>query len=321
MPTNVNSYSNNGAGFNQLTAEQAEFYSRTLLERLLPELFFAKYGEKNLGIPKNSGDTISWRRWNSLAVATNQVTEGVTPDGVNLDVTKLSATVRQYGNWTKFTDKITMVGLDKTVTEVVELMGENAGESIDIIIRDIIAAGTNVMYAAGKTARNLVAAADKITTADVLKIRRQMKRNKVKPIQTPMGKGYVAFIHTDVATDLMQDTKWEDANKYVDNKNLVDGYIGKYRGVYFIEADNAPKWAGAGATGADVYGMLVIGKGAYGIPDVEGSAKPEIIIHEAGSSGTADPMNQFNTVAWKSLFTAVILNQLCIVRYESSATA
>jgi N4-gp56 family major capsid protein len=320
MATNVNSYSNNTAGFNQLTAEQAEFYSRTLLDRLLPELFFAKYAEKNMGIPKNSGDTISWRRWNSLAVSTTALTEGVTPDGVSLDVTKVSATVKQYGNWTKFTDKISLVGLDKTLTEVTQLMGENAGESIDTIIRDIMAAGTTVIYAGGVAARNLVASTSKITTADVIKVRRQLKRNKVKMIDTPMGKGYIWFIHTDVASDLMQDTKWEDANKYVDNKNLIEGLIGKYKGIYFIEADNAPKYAAAGASSADVYGNLIIGKGAYGIPDVEGSAKPEIIIHEAGSAGSADPMNQFNTVAWKALFTSVILNQLCLVRYECSAS-
>jgi N4-gp56 family major capsid protein len=320
MATNVNSYSNNTAGFNQLTAEQAEFYSRTLLDRLLPELFFAKYAEKNMGIPKNSGDTISWRRWNSLAVSTTALTEGVTPDGVSLDVTKVSATVKQYGNWTKFTDKISLVGLDKTLTEVTQLMGENAGESIDTIIRDIMAAGTTVIYAGGVAARNLVASTSKITTADVIKVRRQLKRNKVKMIDTPMGKGYIWFIHTDVASDLMQDTKWEDANKYVDNKNLIEGLIGKYKGIYFIEADNAPKYTAAGASSADVYGNLIIGKGAYGIPDVEGSAKPEIIIHEAGSAGSADPMNQFNTVAWKALFTSVILNQLCLVRYECSAS-
>lgn len=323
MTTPINSYSNSNAGFNQLTAEQAEYYSRTLLERLLPELYFAKYGEKNLGIPKNSGDLISWRRWNSLAVATNAITEGVTPDGVSLDVAKVTATVKQYGNWTKFTDKINLVGLDKTLTEVSQLMGENAGESIDIIIRDIIAAGTNVIYAGAPTvtSRVTVAADNKISATDILKVRRQLKRNKVKPINTPMGKGYIWFIHTDVATDLMQTTEWVEANKHVDTKNWVEGTLGKLYGIYFLEADNAPKYAGEGAAGIDVYGNIVLGKGAYGIPDVAGSAKPEIIIHKAGSAGTSDPLNQFNTVAWKNLFTAVILNQLCLVRYECAATA
>ncbi|MFC8561406.1 N4-gp56 family major capsid protein [Peribacillus frigoritolerans] len=321
MPTNINSYSNGSAGFTQLTAEQAEVYQRLLLERLRPELFFMKYGEKNMGMPKNAGDTASWRRWNSLAVATTAVTEGVTPDGISLDVTKISATVKQYGNWTKFTDKIQLVGLDNTLVEVTELMGENAGESLDIVIRDIIAAGTNVVYPGAATTRATVTSAMKITALDILRIRRNLKRNKVKPISVPGGgKGYVAFIHTDVATDLMQTQEWKDQNTYVDTKNREEGVLGKMYGIYFIEADNAPKFAGAGATGADVYGTIVIGKGAYGVPDVEGSAKPEIIVHKAGSAGTADPMNQFNTVAWKACLTALRLNELCIARYECSAS-
>jgi N4-gp56 family major capsid protein len=319
MPTSVQSY-NTGTGTNQLTAEQAEFYNRTMLERLLPELFFMKYGEKK-NIPKNNGAVTSFRRLNSLAVSTTSITEGVTPDGVNLDITKVSATVSEYGNWTKISDFINMVGLDPLLTEASELMGENAGESMDIIVRDIIAAGTNVLYAAGRASRVTVAGTDKITALDILKARRTLKRNKVKPISLPGGgKGFLAFIHTDVATDLMQTQEWKDQNTYTDTKNREDGVLGKMYGIHFLEADNAPKFAGAGATGADVYGTIIIGKGAYGVPDVEGSSKPEIIVHKAGSAGTADPLNQFNTVAWKSAFTAVRLQELAILRYESSAT-
>jgi N4-gp56 family major capsid protein len=323
MSTSVNSVVNNTAGFNQLSAENVEFYQRTMLERLLPELFFMKYGEKK-NIPKNAGDTCSWRRLNSLAVKTDAITEGVTPDGVNLNISKVSATVKQYGNWTKGTDFIDMVGLDPILTETSQLMGENAGESVDTIVRDIIAAGTNVIYAGAPTvtSRATVAAANKITVTDILKIRRTLKRNKIKPIALPDGsKGYLAFTHTDVIYDLMQTQEWKDQNTYVDNKNRVDGVAGKLYGIYFLEADNAPKFAGAGASSADVYATIVIGKGAYGIPDVNGSSKPEIIVHNTGSAGTADPLNQFWTVAWKAAFAAVRLQELAIVRYECSASA
>lgn len=323
----VNALNNNAAGYNALTAEQAEFYQRTMLERLLPELVMMKYGEKK-NIPKRSGDVTSFRRLNSLAVSTTALTEGVTPDNVALNITKLSATVKQYGTWVEGTDWVDLTALDPIITETTELLGENAGESIDIIVRDIVAAGTNVVYANGKTARNTILATDKITRADVLKIRRTMKRNKVKPIKLPDGSsGYLAFIHTDVATDLMKDPEWVSQNTYVNTKNRVDGLLGKMDGVYFLEYDNAPKYLnagadpdGAGAAPADhVYATIIIGKGAYGVPDIEGSSKPEIIAKGLGENGN-DPMNQRWTLAWKSAFTALRLNELCIVRYESGAT-
>jgi N4-gp56 family major capsid protein len=319
MATNVQGY-NATSGVNALTAEQAEFYQDAMLERLLPELFFMQYGEKK-NIPKNKGAITSFRRLNSLAVSTTALTEGVTPDGVDLNITKINATVQQYGNWTKISDFIDLTGLDPLLTETSQLMGENAGESMDTIVRDVVAAGTNVVYANAKTARNLLAATDKITAIDILKVRRTLRRSKVKKIALPDGsKGYLAFIHTDVATDLMQTTEWKDQNTYVDTKNRQEGILGKLYGIYFLEADNAVKYTGAGASAADAYATVFIGKGAYGVPDVSGSSKPEIIVHKAGSGGIADPLNQFNTVAWKSAFTSVRLNELCIVRYESGAT-
>jgi N4-gp56 family major capsid protein len=321
MATNTSSLTNASAGFTTIPQVNAEVYNRVCLERLTPELFFAKYGEKGLGAPKRAGDTQSWRRWNSLAVKTTEITDGVTPDGVNPTVTKISATVKQYGNWSKFTDYIDLVGLDDTIVNMSEIMGENAGESIDTIVRDIMAAGTNVMYAGGKASRVLTAATDKITAIEILKVRRALKRAKVKPITLPDGsKGYLWFIHTDVATDLMQTTEWKDQNTYVDTKNRAEGILGKMYGIYFLEADNAPKFAGAGEAGCDIYGNLIIGKGAYGVPDIAGSQKPEIIVHKAGESGINDPLNQFNTIGWKACLTALILQQLALVRYECSAT-
>ncbi|MEN2765773.1 N4-gp56 family major capsid protein [Ornithinibacillus xuwenensis] len=319
MATSVQGY-NATTGVNALTAEQATFYQTAMLDRLIPELDWYKYGEKK-NIPKRKGATTQFRRLNSLAVSTTELTEGVTPDGVNLDITAISATVKQYGNWTKISDFIDLVGLDPLLTETAELMGENAGESIDSIIRDIVASGTNVLYANSKSARVELGPTDKINALDILRARRTLKRNKVKPISLPGGgKGYLALVHTDVATDLMQTQEWKDQNTYVDTKNRENGILGKMYGIYFKEVDMGVKFAGEGATGADVYGTIFLGKGAYGVPDVEGSSKPEIIVHPAGSGGLSDPLNQFNTVAWKAAFTSVRLNELCIVRYESGAS-
>jgi N4-gp56 family major capsid protein len=317
MATNVQGY-NSTSGVNQLSAENATFYQTAMLDRLTPELFFMKYGDKR-NIPTRKGATTQWRRLNNLNVSTTALTEGVTPDGVDLSITPVTATVAQYGNWTKISEFIDLVGLDPLMTETAQLMGENAGQSMDIIVRDIITAGTNVYYANGVAGRANVAA--KITAADILKLRRTMKKNKVREIKLPDGSmGYLMFVSPDVALDLMQTQEWKDQNTYVSVDNRKNGELGKLYGVYFLEAVNVSIATGAGAAAADVHLNLMIGAGAYGIPDVEGSSKPEIIVHPAGSGGVSDPLNQFNTVAWKSAFTAVILQQLAILRYETTAT-
>jgi len=320
MPTQVQGY-NNTTNVNQLSAETATFYKTAMLDRLLPDLFYMKYGEKKT-IPKRSGATAQWRRLNSLAVVTTAMTEGVTPDGVNLDIVPITATVKEYGNYTKISEFIDLVGIDPLLTEASELMGENSSESMDTIVRDIINAGTSVVYANGKLARNTLGATERISGSDILRIRTIMRRNKVKQIKLPDGsQGYLMFVHPDVAADLMRTDDWKSQNTYVSVDNRKDGQVGKLYGVYFLEAVNNAIVAGAGASGADVYLNVCIGKGAYGVPDVDGSGSPDIIVHGAGSAGTADPLNQFNTVGWKTTFTAVILQQLALIRYECTATA
>jgi len=80
--------------YSSLTNEQKTYFERKLLSRLLPNLVFAKYGQKK-SMPKNEGDKINFRRFNSLAAATTPLTEGVTPDGAALDITKVEAQVAQ----------------------------------------------------------------------------------------------------------------------------------------------------------------------------------------------------------------------------------
>lgn len=320
MATQVQGY-NSTTGVNALTAEQHTYYQDAMLERLTPMLTWTKFGEKK-NIPKRKGATTNFRRLNSLAVSKTALTEGVTPDGVNLDITSVNATVKEYGNWTKISEFLNLTGFDPVMTEVSELLGENAGESMDEITRDMVAAGTNVLYANNKTARNTIGVADKITAADIIKARRALKRAKVKPLNLPdgAGRGYIAFVHVDVAADLIQTDEWKKANNENNTKNFMDGVLGKMYGIWFVEVDNGVIFPGAGATTADVYGTIFLGKGGYGIPDIDGSSKPDIIVHPAGSAGGADPLNQFNTVAWKCAFTVVRLQELAILRYESGAS-
>lgn len=318
MATQVQGY-NNTTGVNQLPEENATFYKTAMLDRLLPDLFYMKYGEEK-DIPKKHGASAQWRRLNSLAVVNTAITEGVTPDGVNLDITSVSATVQEYGNWTKISEFLDLVGIDPILTETSELMGENAAESMDTIVRDIIVAGPNVVYAGGVLDQDdLDPVTGKINRKDILRVRTILKRNKVKPVKLPDGSmGYLWFIHPDVAADLMQTEEWKSQNTYVSIDNRRNGELGKMDGIYFLESvNNAIE---VNANDDNVHLNIIIGKGAYGVPDVEGSSSPDIIVHGRGSAGTADPLNQFNTVAWKSTFTAVRLQELAIVRYECLAS-
>ena len=298
------------------TAENKVFYDRVLIERMLPDLVYAEYGQKK-SAPKHEGDTINFRKMNSLAPALTPLTEGVTPVGNALTIATVTATVSQYGDFIQLSDKIATIGIDPIVTETVQIAGEQASLTIDTVNRDIITAGTNVQYAGGKASRLLTAQADIMTGTEIKKAVRTLRRQNAKEIKEGC---FIGIMGPDVEFDIMSDAMWIDVAKYQNKEQLMKGEVGKLYGVKFIRTSNAKKFVGLGASGIDINGTMIIGKNAYGVVDVNGSSKPETIVKAAGSAGTSDPLNQISTVGWKALFTAVRLNELAMVRIESSSS-
>ena len=317
--TDVQTLTNNGAGFTSIPNENAEIYERELYDRLIPELQWQKYGTKK-ALPKNSGDTVSIRRFESLATSTTAIVEATIPTGVDIVVVKRSATVAEYGNFALIAEKLNMVGLDDTVSEVSKLFGENAGQSIDEVIRDVVIAGTNVRYANGVASRVLTAA--NISYADIQKIARSMKVNKVKKVSMPDGmQGYVMLVDPYVGFDIKGLAEYKTFSQY-DNSNILrEGVIAKLAGIYFVEIDNGKVFTGAGAAAADVHISYCLGANAYMVPDIKGSSKPKIIVKAAGSAGTADPIDQISSVGWKAMFATLRIDELSGLRFESLASA
>lgn len=316
---NINTIGNGGAGYVELANEDAEIYEKEMFDRLIPELYWFKWGKKKR-LPKKSGSTVSVRRFENLAVATTAITEGVIPAGADLVVVKRTATVEQYGNYVRTTEFLNLVGLDDTVVELSQLLGENAGQSIDIIVRDVVLAGTNVYYANGVASRVLVAT--NITYNDILRLARTMKVNKVKKISMGEGgrMGYVMAVDPYVAYDVKQLTEYKEYNKYENSDDLRMGVIAVLGGMMFVEVDNGSVASGEGAGGEDVHLSCVLGKDGYMVPDIDGKSKPEIIVKPAGSAGSNDPLNQIASVGWKATFTTMRVEELAILRYESLAT-
>ena len=309
MATTTQNYGN-------LTAEQKTFYVRTLLSRLLPNLTFLKYGQKR-PMPKNEGDTINFRRFNSLDVPAASLTEGVTPDGDNLSITAVTATVAQEGNWVRLSDKISMVGIDPVLTESAALMGENAAKTLETRCADVIFKGTSQQFAGGAASAAAIAAGKVVNSEEIKKAVRTLRNNNAEPLE---GGYYIGFCDPSVAYDLQNDSLWQDISKYNGAENIMKGEIGRIHGVRFILTTMCPTDATT-ATAGTLHKTLIVGKDAYGVVDVNGSSKPEIIIKPTGSAGTEDPLNQRASCGWKAMAVTVRLQELAMVCIQSMVSA
>lgn len=311
----INATTNNTTG-NDLSAEVRTYYDRNLLENAKPNLVYGQFGMER-PLPANGGQTINFRRFDKLAPATTPLTEGVTPKGSKLNITQITAQVKQYGAYYLLTDWLQLTAADPILTEATNNLGDNAGETLDTIDREALMEGTNVYYGDGSvTARASVTGAMKASLDGLKQCARILKRNDAKTFE---GNTYVAIIHPDTWYDLINEI--EDIYKYTDSgvQKIYTGELGTYQGIRFVETSRGKIYAKAGASSQDVYATLVLGKDAYGITKISNGGL-ETIAKQLGSSGTLDPLNQRSSVGWKGNRVTKILNERNMVRYEHATS-
>lgn len=311
---------------NDLSPEMKTYYEKRLLDNAEPNLVHDQFADK-YPIPKNGGKTIEFRKYSPLGKATTPITEGVTPNGNKLNVTAITATISQYGDWIQLSDLLDMTAIDNNVVQSTKLLGGQAGRTLDTVSREVLAGGTNVIYApkvsggaeTAVTSRAGLDATSKINVDVIYKAARALKTMNADKI----GDSFVAIVHPDVAYDLMRCEEWVEVHKYAAPENIYQGEIGKIGGVRFVESTEAKIWTGDGCpSGLAVYGTIVLGAHAYGVTEVEGGGLQHIV-KQLGYG--EDPLNQRSSCGWKATRVAKRLVEEYMVRIESvssfSATA
>lgn len=235
-------------GTGGLSAEMKTFYDKTLISLAGPALVHDQFGQKR-PIPQNGGRTIEFRKFSSLPKALTPITEGVTPAGNKLSVSTVTATVDQYGDYVEQTDLLELTAVDNTIVETTKKLADQAGKTLDTVVREVISAGTNVLYC---PSYNGTAYTDIKSRADINKTAKLRVRDvfraaaELKAMNAPKIDGsYVAIIHPYVAYDLMQEAgeQWVDITKYASPENLLTGEIGKLAGIRFVETSEAKIFA------------------------------------------------------------------------------
>lgn len=322
--------------YGDISPRTAAYAEKELLKRGLPFLVLEKFGQAKT-LPEASSKVIKFRRYSALPTVPTALTEGVTPTGQQLAVTDITATLTQYGDKVTISDVIMDTHEDPVLNEAVTLIGEQAAQMIEKMRFGVLKAGTNVLYANG-AARNAVNTA--ITVSLQRRAVRALKRQNARFItsvvrSTPsygtesVAPGFVALIHPDLESDVRSLVGFVPAEKY-GSMTPWENELGKCEDCRYVSSTIFEPWADAGGakgtmlsttgTSADVYPVLYVARDAYGIVALKGmfAVTPMVVNPKPSDS---DPLAQRGHVGWKAMQTAVILNDLWMVRAEVAATA
>lgn len=221
-----------------LSASVKTYYDKRLIDNMKPKLVHYEYAQKR-PMPKNEGKTVSFRKWTPFEALTSPLSEGVVPNGQTLSMTEVTSTVAGYGGYVAISDIVDGSAVDPVASDAVDLMAEQGALSIDTIIRDILHAGTNVIYADNVASRRLLVATNVLSTDELRKAARLLKKNKAPMFYRNSKHFYVAIVGPDTVYDLQGDTTWQDVSKYQNSENIFSGEIGRIFGVVVVETPEA----------------------------------------------------------------------------------
>lgn len=223
-----------------LSDEMRTYYSDYLIDNAEPKLIHDQFAQK-VPIPKGSGKTVQFRKYDPLPKLTTTLVEGVTPDGQSLNMSTVEATVHQYGGYVELSDLLLLSAVDNNLLMATKLLGAQAGRTLDTVTREVLCGGTNVQYAEGQvSARHLLiggkAQGNHYLTVDCIK--RAVRTLKSQNAEKIDG-AYVCIIHPDCAYDLTNDLNWKYPYQYAAQHQLFEGEIGMIEGVRFVESTEA----------------------------------------------------------------------------------
>lgn len=314
---------------------------RKALEHAQPVMVLSRFGTP-LTVPRNKSQTIKWRRPVPFSAATTPLVEGVTPPPTKMAYDIVTATLKQYGDWSEITDVIQDTHTDPVLNEMTMLHGENMGATHEQLLYGVLKGGTTVFYANNVSGRSSVV--DVLSLNDVRRVVRYLRAQKaqfftnvldasVKVSTKPIERSYIAVCHTDLEADIRSISGFVSTAEYGQRSLVSEHEIGTIENVRFVISPELAPFADAGGTtgagttrlstsgsNCDVYPILFFGRGAFTVTPLRGPLAARILVTNPDKATKDDPLAQRGTVGWKTWFTAARTNETWMARLEVAAT-
>lgn len=286
-----------------LSSDQVAF-NRLAYFALRSEMLFDQAADVQPTAQAMPGSGVTFTIYSELAQVTSAISETADITPATMGDSQVTVTLAEYGNTVLTTAKLRGTAFLDIDSAAANLIGYNAGDSLDAIVSAVLSAGTNVNFATGgatdPTSRVTVNSDDALTASDVRLTVAQLRKANV-----PTFDGhYMGYIHPDVSYDFRTNTDaaaWRTPANYVNPTGIYNGEIGMFEGVRFVETARAPLFVdasnNAGSTGTiDVYATLFMGRQAlakaFSFTDGNG-AYPKIV-----RGLTTDTLQRFNPIGW-----------------------
>ena len=304
-----------------LSTDQAAF-DQIAYFALRSEMLFDAAADVQPVAQSMPGTSVAFTIFTEMADATTPLTETSDVTAVAMADSQVSVSLVEYGNAINTTAKLRGTSFLDVDAVAANLIGYNAGSSMDTVVANVLKAATNVIFGGGgattPTSNATVESSDILEANDIRLATAQLRKANA---QTFNGM-YMAFIHPDVSYDLRRETgaaSWRDPHVYQNIGQIYNGEIGAFEAVRFVETPRAPlDLTGGSASTVDLYQTIIMGRQslakAHSITDGNG-AYPSV-----RRGPVVDSLSRFNPIGWYWLGGYGIFRQAAIRLINSSSS-
>lgn len=286
-------------------------YVTTEVRTLEPELHFANFGIKK-DVPKGF-ENLTFPQSSQIATTSvGTVTEGVNPSAVVWGATAYKSGPTQKGIVVQVSDLLVRDSALEVIDACIRQTRLAMARQIDAFLQGVVNAGTNVLYAGGKTSRATLAIGDLFDTTLHNQAVKTLRAANVQPFG---GVYYVGMMHPNQNYDMRGNTSpgsWLDLGRYTSPMDLKAGKFNELLGARTLESANVQTFA---STISKVYPATYLGEEAFGWGYFQ---QPTPIIVMTPDSN--NPLNVFSSISVKASLGVTRFEEARIVRVESATS-
>lgn len=327
--------------YGDISQRTAAWAATEMLRHAEPVLVLNKFGQSK-PLPKNKANTVKFRRPKVYGAVSAPLQEGVTPSAQKFQYEDVTAVMKQWGGLFEITDVVADMSEDPVLADATVAAGEQGAATVEAVTYGIVRAGTNVFFANGAARASVNTP---ITISKQRAVTRALKAQKAMQITNILDASpkyatkaveaaFIAVAHTDLDSDIRNLPGFLPVAQYGQRTPVAPQEIGSVEDCRYVTSPDLGPFTDAGGafggsgsnmvttsgTSADVYPVLFFGKEAYGVVPLKGSGAMTPSVINPGKPDKSDPLGQRGYVAWKTYFTAVILNDLWMGRLETAAS-
>ena len=286
-----------------LTQEVKTYYEKVFLARAEYELVL-KEGAQMRTHPVNEGRTVNFTRYTPLTIITSPLWELSNPVTCAITACTVSMTLSEYGLTTIHSKLLTLVSIDSSMKEKVELVGQNMGETLNRLVRAELQNGT-AFYGNNHDVATFTAG-DTLDACDIRLMTKALEIAKARPYKDGM---YIGKTDPISKYNLIGDSTWVNAKTYSDVKDLYRGEMGELYQVRWLlnkDVSSGTEAASTASSGVTRYYTYVHGDNSFGCYDLS-QDKPKLYIlpNQVDSNS---PAGRVSYVSWAGSYAVKLLN-------------